>query len=82
MQAKGIDHTLATLNSFSLGERATVDRQPAQGEHCADCYPKVLALPRGDSAICFAGDTLYAYPILLQAVAAVSLNIRSCSAEE
>lgn len=37
-----------------------------------DCCPKLLALPRGDSAICFAGDTLYAYPILLQAVAAVS----------
>ena len=31
-----------------------------------DCCPKLMALPRNDSAICFAGDTLYAYPILIQ----------------
>lgn len=37
-----------------------------------DCSPKVGAMPRGDSILCFAGDTLYAYPILLQALAAVS----------
>ncbi|MCE9619194.1 MAG: hypothetical protein K8R92_04725 [Planctomycetes bacterium] len=37
-----------------------------------DCCPKLLAMPRGDSAMSFAGDTLYAYPVLLQAIAAVS----------
>lgn len=37
-----------------------------------DCCPKLLSLPRGDSAMSFAGDTLYAYPVLLQAIAAVS----------
>jgi len=37
-----------------------------------DCCPKIRAFPRGDSVICFAGDTLYAYPIMLQALAAVS----------
>lgn len=37
-----------------------------------DCCPKTLALPRGDAVMCFAGDTMYAYPVLLQAIAAVS----------
>jgi len=37
-----------------------------------DCCPKLIALPRNDAAICFAGDTMYAYPIMLQAIAAVS----------
>ena len=33
-----------------------------------DCCPKVLALPRGDAAMCFAGNTMYAYPVMLQAI--------------
>lgn len=34
---------------------------------CAwDCCPKILTLARGDAAICFAGDTMHAYPIMLQ----------------
>lgn len=34
---------------------------------CAwDCCPKILTLGRGDAAICFAGDTMHAYPIMLQ----------------
>lgn len=37
-----------------------------------DCCPKVLALPRGDAFMCFAGNTMYAYPVMLQAIAAVS----------
>ncbi len=37
-----------------------------------DCCPKVLAFPRGDAAMSFAGDTHYAYPVMLQAIAAVS----------
>jgi len=37
-----------------------------------DCCPKALALPRGDSVISFAGNTMYAYPVMLQAIAAVS----------
>lgn len=36
-----------------------------------DCCPKILALPRNDAAISFAGDTHYAYPVMLQAIAAV-----------
>ena len=42
-----------------------------------DCCPKVFALPRGDSAICFAGDTMYAYPVILQTIAAVSQHPRT-----
>jgi hypothetical protein len=41
-----------------------------------DCCPKVLALPRDDAAICFAGNTMYAYPVMLQAVAAVAQHPR------
>jgi hypothetical protein len=41
-----------------------------------DCCPKVLALPRGDAVISFAGNTLYAYPVMLQVVSAVSQHPR------
>src|SRR5260370_41621511 len=41
-----------------------------------DCCPKVLALPRGDAVMCFAGNTMYAYPVVLQAIAAVSQHRR------
>jgi hypothetical protein len=41
-----------------------------------DCCPKILALPRNDSAICFSGDTMYAYPVMLQSVAAVAQHPR------
>jgi len=44
-----------------------------------DCCPKVLALPRGDAVMCFAGNTMYAYPVMLQAAAAVSQHLRLLS---
>lgn len=44
-----------------------------------DCGPKLIALPRQDSVIAFAGNTLYAYPFLLQAIAAVSQHPRVTS---
>lgn len=44
-----------------------------------DCCPKILALPRNDAVISFAGDTHYAYPVMLQALAAVSQHSRSLS---
>src|SRR5260370_24497106 len=44
-----------------------------------DCCPKVLALPRGDAVMCFAGNTMYAYPVVLQAIAAVSQHPRLLS---
>lgn len=44
-----------------------------------DCSPKILALPRGDAVISFAGNTMYAYPVMLQAIAAVSQHPRLLS---
>lgn len=42
---------------------------------CAwDYCPKVFPLPRGDSVLCFAGDTFYAYPMLMQLRTAISMN--------
>lgn len=41
-----------------------------------DCAPKLIPLSRGDCAIAFAGSTLYAYPILLQAMAVVKQHPR------
>jgi hypothetical protein len=41
---------------------------------CAwDCCPKIFTLPRNDSAICFAGDTMHAYPLLIQIRNAVEM---------
>lgn len=31
-----------------------------------NCAPKILTLSRSDAALCFAGDTLLAYPLMLQ----------------
>ena len=44
-----------------------------------DCCPKILSLPRNDAAISFAGDTHYAYPVMLQAIAAVMQHPKSLS---
>jgi hypothetical protein len=45
---------------------------------CAwDCCPKILLLPRTDSVICFAGDTDYAYPLMLQMGFAIDTYQRS-----
>lgn len=37
-----------------------------------DCGPKLLPLPRQDSVLAFAGHTLYAYPILIQTLSAIT----------
>lgn len=39
-------------------------------DHCQKIFP----LPRGDSFICFAGDTMYAYPIIMHIKTALSMN--------
>jgi hypothetical protein len=43
------------------------------GDHNFDVCPKILTLPRSDCAICFAGATIHALPMMLQ----VSEAIRS-----
>jgi len=44
-----------------------------------DCCPKILPLPREDAVICFAGDTIYAYPVMLQLSHAVSMHQKTLS---
>lgn len=47
---------------------------------CAwDCAPKIFPLPRGDCAICFAGETMYAYPIMEQVRNAISMHPKSAT---
>jgi hypothetical protein len=42
-----------------------------------DCCPKILPLARGDAAICFAGETYLAYPIMLQLQSALRMHPKS-----
>ena len=44
-----------------------------------DCCPKIIPLPRLDSAICFSGDTMYAYPMMIQVVNAVTMHPKTLS---
>lgn len=47
---------------------------------CAwDCCPKVFPLPRGDAVIAFAGDTMYAYPLINQIKNVIEHHWRSLS---
>jgi hypothetical protein len=48
-----------------------------RGPFVWDACPKVLPLPRNDCALCFAGDTAVAYPIMLQLEAAVRYYSRT-----
>jgi len=36
-----------------------------------DCCQKILSLPRSDSAICFAGGSQFAYPLMQQAITSI-----------
>lgn len=45
-----------------------------RGGEAWDCCPKILTLPREDCAIAFAGDTWWAYPLMLQMANAISLH--------
>lgn len=41
-----------------------------------DYCPKIFPLQRGDAVLCFAGDTFYAYPMLLQLQTALEMNVK------
>lgn len=45
-----------------------------RGGEAWDCCPKILPLPRGDCAIAFAGETWWAYPLMLQMANAIGLH--------
>lgn len=44
-----------------------------------DAGPKIFRLPRSDALIAFAGETLWAYPIVLQIIATIDANDSSRS---
>lgn len=45
---------------------------------CAwDCCPKIVMLPRSDALVCFAGDTMHTYPMILQMRTAISMYPKS-----
>ena len=46
-----------------------------RGGMVLDFCPKILPLPRSDSAICFAGDTAATYPLMLQLVGAIDSHL-------
>jgi len=45
-----------------------------RGGHHFDACPKILTLPRSDCAICFAGETAAAYPLMLQVAQAIGAH--------
>src|SRR5947209_3215612 len=45
-----------------------------RGVRVLDLSPKIMTLPRSDSAICFAGDTAATYPLMLQVHAAIAAH--------
>jgi hypothetical protein len=44
-----------------------------------DCGQKVHSLPRSDAFICFAGNTMWAYPLIHQVISSISTYNRSAS---
>lgn len=52
------------------------DSRLAGGMRWDEC-PKIILLPRSDAAIAFAGDTSYAYPLMLQLSYAIASHTRS-----
>jgi len=47
------------------------------GGRAWDCSPKLLMLPRSDCMLAFAGDSLDAYPLMLQIVNSINLHPRT-----
>ena len=45
-----------------------------RGVRVLDVSPKILTLPRTDSAVCFAGDTSISYPLMLQLSYAIAAH--------
>lgn len=60
-------------------ELVVVSDSRLNGGKKMDCGQKVLALPRSDAFICFAGDTNWAYPLIHQVSAAISTFEKSAS---
>ncbi|MBB5143938.1 hypothetical protein [Desulfovibrio intestinalis] len=60
---------IASDSCLSYGERWT-------------CCPKIFPLNRNDSAICFAGSTFFAFPIILQVINMINMHEKIMSRAE
>lgn len=64
--------TLAWVRSIGGIEELVVASDSRLRPFAWDTAPKILPLPRNDSVVAFAGDTFYAYPMMLQMVNTVA----------
>ncbi|MBL0517520.1 hypothetical protein [Aeromonas caviae] len=60
-------------------ELIVVSDSRLNGSMKMDCGQKVHSLPRSDAFICFAGNTMWAYPLIHQVISAISTYDRSAS---
>lgn len=60
-------------------ELIVVSDSRLNGAKKMDCGQKVIALPRSDAFICFAGDTDWAYPLIHQVANAISTYEKSAT---
>ena len=66
--------SIAWIRSVGETEELVIATDSRLRFGCAwDCCPKIFTLPRNDSAICFAGDTMHAYPIMIQIKNAIEM---------
>src|SRR5436189_1023175 len=72
----------AWIRQVSSGEQLVVasDSRLSFGARW-DCCPKVFPLSRNDSVLAFCGDTLFAYPVLLQLTKSIQNYAKSESRE-
>lgn len=66
--------SLAWIRKINNTEELVIATDSRLRFGCAwDCSPKIFPLSRGDCAICFAGNTMYAYPIMEQIRNAITM---------
>jgi len=64
---------IAWLRSLGDAEELLIASDSRLRMGCAwDCGPKIMTLPRSDAAICFAGHTYDAYPLMIQMANAIA----------
>lgn len=70
--------SLAWIRKVNKTEELVIATDSRLRFGCAwDCSPKIFPLSRGDCAICFAGNTMYAYPIMEQIRNAITMYPKS-----
>lgn len=67
--------SLAWVRKVNATEELVIATDSRLRFGCAwDCSPKIFPLSRGDCGICFAGNTMYAYPIMEQVRNAIAMH--------